>query len=106
MTTRQYLRQRWTRTVFSAIALFFAEGLLEYFLSGEDTSDYFLRATVLVAFACLLWNQARTPCLKCRKPLGIGALWWVKTPPRGDLSPRCPHCNVSIDRDIPDSLAR
>jgi hypothetical protein len=106
MTTRQYLRQRWTRTVFAAIALFFAAGLLEYFLSGEGTSDYFLRATVLVAFACLLWNQARTPCLKCRRPLGIGALWWVATRPRAHYSPRCPHCNVSIDRDIPDSLVR
>ena len=55
MTTRQYLRGRWTRTVLSAIALFAAEGILEHFLVDEGTSDYFLRATVLLAFACLLW---------------------------------------------------
>jgi hypothetical protein len=44
----------------------------------------------------------RTPCLKCRRPLGIGALWWVGTR-KPHESPRCPHCNLSIDRDIPDS---
>jgi hypothetical protein len=106
MTTRQYLRGRWTRTVISAIALFTAEGILERFLLDDQTTDYFLRATVLLAFACLLWNQARTPCLKCRKALGSGALWWVMSHPTARHSPRCPHCSLSIDRDVPDSLAR
>ncbi len=106
MTTRQYLRGRWTRTVISAIALFAAEGILEHFLVDEQTSDYFLRATVLLAFVCLLWNQARTPCLKCRKALGIGALWWVMRHRDAGDAPHCPHCRLSIDRDIPESLVR
>ncbi len=106
MTTRQYLRGRWTGTVISAIALFAAEGILEHFLVDDGTTDYFLRATVLLAFACLLWNQARTPCLKCRKALGIGALWWVMSHQGARNPPRCPHCSLSIDRDIPNSPVR
>jgi len=102
MTTRQYLRRRWNRTVFTAIALFFTAGLLQLLLASDGTSDYFLRAMVLAAFACLLWNQVRTPCLRCRKPIGLGALWWVLGRRRSD-SPRCPHCHLSIDRDLPDS---
>ena len=102
MTMRQYLRRRWNRTVFASIALFFTAGLLQQFLATDGTSDYFLRAMVLAAFACLLWNQARTPCLKCRRPLGIGALVWVGSR-KPHESPRCPHCNLSIDRDMPDS---
>ena len=106
MTTRQYLRTRWTGTVIGAIALFTAEGILEHFLVNEVTTDYFLRATVLLTFACLLWNQTRTPCLKCRRPLGIGALSWVMSRQTARDAPCCPHCRLSIDRDIPDSLAR
>lgn len=103
MTTRQFLRRRWNQTIFSAIALFAASGLLQLFLvKDETTSDYFLRATVLLAFACLLWGQARTPCLNCRHPIGMGALWWVNGGLTTDGSPRCPHCHVSIDRDFPD----
>jgi hypothetical protein len=100
MTMRQYLRRRWNRTVFTAIALFFTAGLLQQLLATDGASDYFLRAMVLAAFACLLWNQARTPCLKCRRPIGLGALWWVGS--RKDAQ-RCPHCHLSIDRDLPDS---
>jgi hypothetical protein len=103
MTTRQYLRRRWTRTAFSAIALFFTAGLLQQLLAGDGTSDYFLRATVLLAFACLLWNQARTPCLNCRRPIGLAALWWVGA--QASPSHRCPYCRMSIDRDMPDSRA-
>ena len=103
MTTRQFLRRRWNQTVFSAIALFAAAGLLQLFLvTDERTSDYFLRATVLLAFACLLWAQVRTPCLNCRRPIGMGALWWVNNPLTAQHTARCPHCNVSIDREMPD----
>ena len=102
MTTRQYLRRRWNRTAVSAIALFLTAGLLQALLAGDGSSDDFLRATVLLAFACLLWNQARTPCLNCRRPIGIGALWWIGGQPASD-SPRCPHCRISIDRDFPNT---
>jgi len=81
--------------------------MLQHFLVHNGESDDFLKAVVLLTFACLLWNQSRTPCLNCRKPLGMGALWWwVSGGPRPSDSPRCPNCRVSIDRDFPDRPAR
>jgi hypothetical protein len=100
MTTRQYLGRRWARTWLSILLVVLALGVL-YAAAPRTTARNVVYGGFLVCVtAVMLWNLARTRCLHCDRSLGSGALWWNAL--GSYYSARCPHCHISIDRDVPD----
>jgi hypothetical protein len=83
------------------IVLAFAAGMWQAFAPKNPVSDRLLGPLAAAVYLGLLWRLYQTPCLNCRQPLGMGALWWVSGGLAADYSPHCPHCDVSIDREIP-----
>jgi len=54
-------------------------------------------------FAAYLLSICRSACLHCGKPLGWRALLWI--PPNAiNYSPHCPHCDTSIDAEVPSTM--
>ncbi len=100
MTIRHYLQRRCGRTVTGTVAFLLAIGLL----FGAVPWIFILRfvlavlggAVVIAAF----WSQFEIPCPNCRQSLGrLGFL--VGNGAYARSSPRCPHCDISVDAALP-----
>lgn len=97
MTTRHLLNRRILRGWLLVLALALGCGLT-IALEVQGGKPLWLVAIFLGGFAAYILSICRTPCLHCRKPLGWRALTWI--PPNAlNYSPRCPHCDRSIDSD-------
>lgn len=58
---------------------------------------------VLAIGAGFIW-VCRTRCLNCGNELDLQGIGWAANAPLNqNFSPRCPHCDVSIDSDVPKS---
>jgi hypothetical protein len=77
-------------------------GFLHASLSRTAVTDGIARWGCLVIFVGLLWRLSQTPCLYCRRPLGVSSLFWIG---RADPlnPPRCPNCGTSVYRDFSGS---
>lgn len=100
MTTRQLLKRRMTRGLLWFIVLMVAAGILQKSVTWESTEELAIRAIALLGFGVIVWSLTRTPCLQCQSPLGVNALRWLRG--HEHYSPRCLHCDLSIDRDGPE----
>jgi len=93
--------RRANRTVTCIGAFLLVAGLLA--TSGRPMAAEFrllfavpIAAVVIAAF----WSLFEVPCLSCGKSLGsVG--FRVAHGRSGDASPRCPHCGISVDAEIP-----
>ncbi len=103
MTIRKYLTRRYCGTGIVMIAFILGIGLLQAHTPNTPELHAVYRLLGIAGLAFLVWNLYRTPCLNCRKPLGTSALWWIGGGLTARYSPRCPHCGVSIDSDLPGS---
>jgi len=100
MTIRQYLMRRCNRSLTGTIAFLLLAGAL--ITSGP--SNFGLRAIwallIAVVVTAVVWSLFEIPCLNCLKPMGrVG--FWVANGRMVETSPRCPHCDISVDEKIP-----
>ena len=104
MTTRQSLHRRRWQAALLIFALMLIVGVHQSAQPTGFVLKSLLTALLLSAMVCSVWNVCQTRCLNCQTPLGWIALSWVLHPVEiADVSPHCPHCDVSIDRDFPTS---
>jgi hypothetical protein len=98
MTIRNYLRRRGIK-----LAFWMLPGIVLCVLSSVFTPDsfwltWFSLATWFAGVVTVIVQMNRTPCPKCRVPLGYfasrAANGWAKH------GARCPHCDVSIDEPM------
>jgi hypothetical protein len=103
MTTRQSLMRRRWQTALSIVVLIVTVSVYKSAQQDVPVWNPVFGALLVTALTFLVWNVCQTPCLKCQKPLGWVALPWILRPVGiAGLSPHCPNCDVSIDRDFPD----
>jgi hypothetical protein len=100
MTIRQYLRYRGNRSALAAIVILLLTGAV----MSPGPRNYVVRSIIGVLIAALIgaifWGLFEIPCPNCRRSLGrIG--FWVANGRMCDSSPRCPHCDMSVDQEIP-----
>jgi hypothetical protein len=102
MTTRQSLMRRRWQTALSILVLLLTVGVYKSAQQDVPVWNPVFAALLVTALAYLVWNVCQTPCLNCQKPLGWVALPWILHPVEiAAVSPHCPNCDVSIDRDFP-----
>jgi hypothetical protein len=98
VTTRQLINRRYLTLWLGGVALVLIDGTIQRFLLSGARARAFDVLSLLVTLALVL-NLLRTPCASCGKPIGWRALWL--TPEKaGSDSFHCPHCDVSIDREV------
>ncbi len=92
--------RRWWLSLLTFIGVLLAIGIFQaYHLNQEDLV---CRALAVVALGTALIRVYRTRCLNCGNELGLkGIRWAANAPFYQNFSPRCPHCDVSIDREAP-----
>ena len=100
MTIRQYLRYRGNRSALAAIVILLLTGAV----MSPGPRNYVVRSIIGVLVAALVgavfWGLFEIPCPNCRRSLGrVG--FWVANGRMLDSSPRCPHCDISVDEEIP-----
>jgi hypothetical protein len=96
VTIRQYLMRRCNRAVSGTVAFLIVAGALVS--SGPRIFVFrFVCAVVIAAVVvAAIWSLFEIPCPKCRKPMGqIG--FWVANGRMAKTTPRCPHCDASVD---------
>jgi hypothetical protein len=100
---RHYLQRRCRRTVTGTVVFLLVMGLS----FGAVPWIFILRfvlavlggAVVVAAF----WSQFEIPCPNCRRSLGrLGFM--VGSGVCTGSSPRCPHCHISVDAALPETV--
>ena len=100
MTIRQYLARRGQRTVAGTVAFILVAGLLV----SSGPRVFVLRFVFAVLMGAVVlaavWSLFEIPCPNCRKRLGrIG--FCVASGLLVNRSPRCRHCKIALDQDVP-----
>jgi hypothetical protein len=100
MTIRQSLERRGQRTVRGTVAFLLVAGLLV----SAGPRVFVLRFVFAVLMGAVVfaavWSLFEISCPSCRKPLGrIG--FCVASGLMANRSPRCRHCHIGLDQDIP-----
>jgi len=105
MTTREHLRRRVWRARYGVIALLLGLIALQTLVTRLGVLDQLLRPTALLGLGVAVLYLYLSPCLNCRKPLGLTAFRIMGGAPRraSATTAHCPHCEASIDRDFPGS---
>jgi hypothetical protein len=101
MTIRQYLIRRNDRYATLAIAFLLAVGIAAGYLPRILALRIVLALLICVMLAAALWSLFDIPCPNCGKPMGSVGFWVSLGRSRG-VSVRCPHCDISVDADVPE----
>lgn len=100
VTIRQFLIRRCHRSVSGTILFLMVAGILVS--SGPRLFVFRFVLAVLMAavVAAAFWSLFKILCPQCHQPMGrVG--FWVAHGLMQESSPHCPHCNVSVDTEIP-----
>jgi hypothetical protein len=100
MTIRQYLRRRTDRYLTYGVVFLLIIGAL---MSGAPRIlgiRIIFAVLIGVVLAAGFWSLVEIPCPNCLKSLGKVGFWFSLGRTRG-VATRCPHCNISIDADMP-----
>jgi hypothetical protein len=101
VTIRQYLMRRCSRVVGGTIAFLVAAGALVSCGPRAFAIRFALAVVMAAVVVAAVWSLFEIPCPGCRKPLGrVG--FWVANGRMVKTAPRCPHCDVSIDGEVPN----
>jgi hypothetical protein len=100
MTNRQNLMRRAYRTAGGIIATSLVVGILQDYAPQLFALRFTASVLLTAAFVAAVWVLFEIPCLNCRKSWGKTG-FWVASGQMGDKSPRCPHCEISVDADVP-----
>jgi hypothetical protein len=100
MTIRQSLERRCQRTVGGTVAFLLVAG----WLVSSGPRVFVLRFVFAVLMGAVVfaaaWSLFEIPCPRCRKRLGVVG-FCVASGLMANRSPRCRHCQVALDQDIP-----
>jgi hypothetical protein len=100
MTIRQYLMRRCNRSVGGTIAFLVVAGALVSSGPRVFVMRFVFGVVIAAVVVAAFWSLFEIPCPKCRKPMGrVG--FWVANGRMVKTSPRCPHCDISVDEEIP-----
>jgi hypothetical protein len=96
MTTRDLINRRVYASGLNVLAMLLVAGLLELVWKATDVT--LVGAITIGALFGHILCVGCTRCLNCAQELGLPALWW-QLGAGADIS-HCPHCKMSIDRDL------
>lgn len=100
MTIRQYLKRRSDRYSTGAFAFLLAAGIAMGYAPRILAIRIVFAILIGVILLAAFWSLFEIPCPNCRKPMGrVG--FWVSLGRTGESAERCPHCDVSVDVDVP-----
>ena len=99
MTIRQYLRRRSDRYATLAFAFLLVVGVVAGYAPRILAIRIVFAVLVGVVLAAAFWSLVEIPCPNCGKSMGsIG--FWVGVGRKA--AERCPHCDISVDIDVPN----
>lgn len=100
MTVRQYLMRRSDRYATLAVVFLLATGIAVGYSPRNLAIRIVFAVLVCVVLAAAFWSLFEIPCPNCAKPMGrVG--FWVSLGRTGRGSERCPHCDISVDSEVP-----
>jgi uncharacterized membrane protein YphA (DoxX/SURF4 family) len=100
MTIRQYLIRRNDRYATLAVVFLLAVGIAAGYAPRILAVRIVFAMLVCVVLAAVFWSLFEIPCPNCGKPMGsVG--FWVSLGRAGKSAARCPHCDISVDVDMP-----
>jgi hypothetical protein len=103
MTIRQYLVRRNDRYATLAFVFLLATGIAAGYAPRILAIRIVFAILIGVVLLAAIWSLFEIPCPNCWKPMGrIG--FWVSLGRTGKSAVRCPHCNISVDADVPKTL--
>ena len=101
MTIRQYLIRRGDRYATLAFAFLLAVGVAMGYAPRILAIRIVFAVLVGVVLAAAFWSLFEISCPNCGKPMGsIG--FWVSLGRSRQVSARCPHCDISVDAEVPN----
>jgi hypothetical protein len=101
MRIRQYLIRRSDRYATLAVVFLLAVGITAGFAPRILAIRIVFAILTGVILLAAFWSLFEIPCPNCGKPMGrIG--FWVSLGGAGRESPRCPHCDISVDAEVPN----
>jgi hypothetical protein len=103
MTIRQYLKRRSDRFATLACVFLLIVGVVIGYAPRNIAIRIVFAVLVGAVLAAAFWSLFETPCPNCGKSMGrIG--FWVSVGRKS--AERCPHCDISVDIDIPNREKR
>jgi endogenous inhibitor of DNA gyrase (YacG/DUF329 family) len=100
MTIRQYLIRRNDRYATLAVVFLLAVGIAAGYAPRILAIRIVFAVLVCVLLAAAFWSLFEIPCPNCGKPMGrVG--FWVSLGRAQRASVRCPHCDISVDAEVP-----
>lgn len=101
MTIRQYLIRRSDRYATLAVAFLLAVGIAAGYAPRILAIRIVFALLVCVILVAAFWSLFEIPCPNCGKSMGsVG--FWVSLGRARRVSVRCPHCDISVDAEIPN----
>lgn len=103
MTIREYLKRRSDRCAALAFAFLLAAGVGLGYAPRILAIRIVFAVIVGVLLAAAFWSLFEIPCPNCGKTMGrVG--FWVSLGRTGKSHERCPHCDISVDVEVPKHL--
>jgi hypothetical protein len=100
VTIRQYLMRRCNRAVGGTIAFLLVAGALVSSGPRVFVIRFVFAVVIAAVVVAAIWSLFEIPCPNCRKPMGpVG--FWVANGRMRKTATRCPHCDVSVDEEVP-----
>jgi len=101
MNIRQYLVRRGDRYATLAVVFLLAVGIAAGYAPRILAIRIVFAVLVCVVLAAAFWSLFEIPCPNCGKPMGsVG--FWVSLGRARRVSVRCPHCDISVDAEVPN----
>jgi len=101
MTIRQYLIRRSDRYATLAAVFLLAVGIAAGYAPRILAIRIVFAVLVCVILAAAFWSLFEILCPNCGKPMGSVGLW-VSLGRARRVSVRCPHCDISVDAEMPN----
>jgi hypothetical protein len=100
MTIRHYLIRRSDRYATLAVVFLLAVGVAAEYAPRILAIRIVFAVLVCVILAAAFWSLFEISCPNCGKPMGsVG--FWVSLGRARAVSVRCPHCDISVDAEMP-----
>ena len=100
MTIRQYLMRRCNRAVSGTIAFLVVAGALVSSGPRMFVIRFVFAVVIAAVVVAAIWSLFEIPCPICHKAMGrVG--FWVANGRMEKTAPRCPHCEVSVEEEVP-----
>ena len=105
MKIRQYLVRRNDRYATLAVVFLLAVGVAAGYAPRILAIRIVFALLVCVILAAAFWSLFEIPCPNCGKPMGsVG--FWVSLGRARETASRCPHCDISVDAEMPKRLEK